>query len=64
MTVHTKPQTEDEAPPVWRLDDLFSGPEDPRVEQVLAEAASANDALVKLKGAFVAAREALTGWAA
>jgi oligoendopeptidase F len=56
MTVHTKPEAQDEALPVWRLDDLFSGPDDPRVEQTLAEATSANDALIKLKGAYLAAR--------
>jgi oligoendopeptidase F len=56
MTVHTKPEAQDEALPVWRLDDLFSGPDDPRVEQALAEATSANDALIKLKGAYLGAR--------
>jgi oligoendopeptidase F len=42
--------------PEWSLEDLFSGRDDPRVEQQLAAAAAANDALVKLKGAFLAAR--------
>lgn len=42
--------------PEWRLDDLFSGRDDPRIEAELQAAAAANDALVKLKGAFVGAR--------
>jgi oligoendopeptidase F len=42
--------------PEWRLDDLFSGRDDPKIGERLAEAAVDNDALVKLKGAFVAAR--------
>ncbi|HKT53333.1 MAG TPA: M3 family oligoendopeptidase [Caulobacteraceae bacterium] len=58
MSLHTKPEADDDALPVWRLDDLFSGPDDPRVEQTLAEAAETNAALVKLKGAFVGARGA------
>jgi len=45
-----------EALPEWRLDDLFSGRDDPKIAERLAKAAQDNDALVKLKGAFVAAR--------
>ena len=54
MTAHTKP-TASNALPEWSLDDLFSGRDDPRIEETL-KAAAANDSLVKLKGAFVASR--------
>ena len=43
-------------PPQWRLDDLYTGRDDPRVEIDLAAAKAANDALAKLKGRFVAMR--------
>ena len=43
-------------PPQWRLDDLYTGRDDPRVENDLAAAKAANDALAKLKGRFVAMR--------
>jgi len=56
MTVQPKPETLVDALPEWRLDDLFSGRDDPRIEQQLAMAVAASDALVKMKGAFVAAR--------
>jgi oligoendopeptidase F len=42
--------------PEWRLDDLYVGRNDPRIEQDLKAAEKANDELVALKGAFVAAR--------
>lgn len=42
--------------PVWRLDDLYAGREDPRIEADLAAAAAANTELAKLQGKFVAAR--------
>ena len=45
-----------EALPVWRLDDLYSGREDPRIESDLAAAAKANADLLALKGRFVASR--------
>jgi len=45
-----------EALPEWNLGDLFAGRDDPKVGGRLAKAAQDNDALVKLKGAFVAAR--------
>jgi oligoendopeptidase F len=48
--------SEAEALPTWRLDDLYSGREDPRIKADLAAAKAASDALVALKGAFVAAR--------
>ena len=56
MTVQPKPETLIDALPEWRLDDLFSGRDDPRVEQTLAAAVTASDALLKMKGAFLAAR--------
>ena len=45
-----------ESLPQWRLDDLYTGRDDPRIEVDLAAAKAANDALVALKGRFVAAR--------
>jgi oligoendopeptidase F len=42
--------------PEWRLDDLYSGRDDPAIEVDLAEAARLNAELAALKGAFVAAR--------
>ena len=45
-----------EALPEWNLGDLFAGRDDPKIAERLAQAAQDNDALVKLKGAFVAAR--------
>jgi oligoendopeptidase F len=56
MTRHSKLEAAGEALPEWRLDDLFSDRDDPRIEVELAEAVRANAALVQLKGAFVAAR--------
>lgn len=45
-----------DALPTWRLDDLYAGREDPRVDADLSQAKTDNDALVALKGRFVAAR--------
>ncbi|HEY3889344.1 MAG TPA: M3 family oligoendopeptidase [Caulobacteraceae bacterium] len=56
MTVHTKPEAASEGLPEWRLDDLFSGRDDPCIEATLGEAVATSDALVGLKGRFVAAR--------
>jgi oligoendopeptidase F len=42
--------------PRWRLDDLYTGRDDPRIEADLAAAAKANDDLAALEGQFVAAR--------
>ena len=57
MNAHARPTADaPDALPEWRLDDLFSGRDDPRIEQTFDDAAAAGDALVKLKGAFVAAR--------
>ena len=56
MNAHTPTEPATEALPEWSLDDLFAGRDDPRIEATLTEAAEANTALVRLKGAFVAAR--------
>ena len=56
MSIHAKPQSAAETLPQWSLVDLFESRDDPRVEQTLQAAAEANTALVRLKGAFVAAR--------
>jgi len=45
-----------EALPEWNLGDLFAGRDDPRIAERLARAAKDNDALVRMKGAFVGAR--------
>src|SRR5258708_3469218 len=45
-----------DALPQWRLDDLYSGRDDPRIEVDLAKAKADNDALVALKGRFTASR--------
>ena len=45
-----------ESLPQWRLDDLYTGRDDPRIEADLAAAKAANDALIALKGQFVAGR--------
>jgi len=42
--------------PEWRLDDLYAGRDDPRIEVDLGKAKQANDALVALKGRFIASR--------
>ena len=42
--------------PEWRLDDLYEGRDDPRIELDLAAGAAVNAELAALKGAFVAAR--------
>ncbi|HEY1750950.1 MAG TPA: M3 family oligoendopeptidase [Caulobacteraceae bacterium] len=42
--------------PEWRLDDLYAGRDDPRIEADLAAAAKVSADLAALKGAFVAAR--------
>ena len=45
-----------DALPEWNLDDLYAGRGDPRIEADLGAAKVANDALVALKGRFVATR--------
>jgi oligoendopeptidase F len=42
--------------PTWRLDDLYSGREDPRLQADLAEAERINRELAAMEGQFVAAR--------
>jgi oligoendopeptidase F len=44
------------APPCWNLDDLYSGPDDPRIAGDLDAARRANAELEGLKGKFLAAR--------
>ena len=57
MTVHAAPPPipADDLPE-WRLDDLYAGREDPRLEEDMEAARQANLDLSKLKGQFVAAR--------
>jgi len=45
-----------DALPQWNLGDLYAGRDDPRIESDLAKAKADNDALVALKGRFVATR--------
>jgi oligoendopeptidase F len=54
MNAPVKPPAE--TLPQWRLDDLYAGREDPRIELDLEAAATINGQLAALKGAFVAAR--------
>jgi oligoendopeptidase F len=56
MTVHAPPQTPADTLPEWRLDDLYAGREDPRLEEDMEAARQANLDLAKLKGQFVGAR--------
>jgi oligoendopeptidase F len=42
--------------PQWNLGDLYTGRDDPRIETDLVKAKADNDALVALKGRFVASR--------
>jgi oligoendopeptidase F len=54
MTIHTPaPPTE---LPEWSLQDLYDGRDDPRIEQDLEAALSANAALAELKGKLIVAR--------
>ena len=55
MNAPVKPPAE--TLPVWRLDDLYAGREDPRIEADLAAAAELNAELAAMRGAFVAARD-------
>jgi oligoendopeptidase F len=45
-----------DALPQWRLDDLYSGRDDPRIEADLAAGKRANDALAAMEGRFLDAR--------
>jgi oligoendopeptidase F len=55
MTLHASVAPAEELPE-WRLDDLYVGRSDPRLEQDLDAAVKANAELAKFKGQFVAAR--------
>jgi len=55
MNAPLKSPARDAAPPEWSSD-LYESRTDPRIEQDLARARRANDALVALKGRFVAGR--------
>jgi oligoendopeptidase F len=59
MTLHEKSLAEPQSVelPEWRLDDLYAGRDDPRIEQDLEAARLANAGLVELKGKLVAARQ-------
>ncbi|HVI32229.1 M3 family oligoendopeptidase [Phenylobacterium sp.] len=57
MNAPVKPETL----PQWRLDDLYTDREDPRIEADLHRARTANEALVALKGRFVASRADAAG---
>ena len=46
-----------DALPEWRLDDLYAGREDPRIEADLKEAERLNGELAKLEGRLVATRD-------
>ena len=56
MNAPVKPPKNTKALPEWRLDDLYAGRDDPKIEADLAKAKAANDALVALKGRFTSAR--------
>jgi oligoendopeptidase F len=59
MTIHDKSLVEPPSAelPEWRLDDLYAGRDDPRIEQDLEAAAQANAALLELKGRLTASRD-------
>jgi len=42
--------------PEWRLDDLYAGRDDPRIQADLADAKATNDALAAMEGQFVEVR--------
>src|ERR1044072_162808 len=56
MTVHASVPDAAAALPAWRLDDLYSGRDDPRLESDLKTAQALAADLSRLKGQFVAAR--------
>lgn len=56
MTVHAKPPAPPADLPEWRLDDLYIGRSDPRIEADLELATEANTQLTALKGVLVKAR--------
>jgi oligoendopeptidase F len=56
MTVHASVSSSSDALPEWRLDDLYVGRDDPRLEADFEAARQAAADLAKFKGAFVTAR--------
>ena len=56
MNTAAQPDAGVEALPTWRLDDLYAGRDDPRIDADLAAAALTSGELAAMKGAFVAAR--------
>ena len=56
MTAQAQPLAAPDALPEWRLDDLYAGRDDPRIEQDLDRAAQTNAELGALKGVLVKAR--------
>jgi oligoendopeptidase F len=56
MTVHASPPAATSILPEWRLDDLYAGRDDPRVERDLEAAAEATRKLGDLEGKLIAAR--------
>ena len=56
MNAPAKTPAKTDLPPEWSLADLYESRKDPRIELDLAAAKRANDALVALKGRFVASR--------
>jgi oligoendopeptidase F len=58
MTMQSPPPapTARTEPPVWRLDDLYAGIDDPRVEADLTSAAAANRDMAALEGRLIGAR--------
>jgi len=56
MNAPAKPPAQANVPPEWSLADLYAGRDDPSIETDLIAAKAANDALIELKGRFVASR--------
>jgi len=52
-----RPAASDEDLPEWRLDDLYAGRHDPRLEEDLEAARQVGQELARLKGQFIAARD-------
>ena len=61
MTAHASPPAASSELPVWRLDDLYAGREDPRVDGDLEAAAEAVRTLATLEGKLLAARADAVG---
>ena len=56
MTALASPPSAVAELPEWRLDDLYAGLDDPRIERDLAAAAEANRKIAGLEGRLLAAR--------